>query len=103
MNMSNLDKFLKQNAGKVPQAPINEWSQIVARIENSKTLWDLVKESLTSRPFWLSAGLSTACALVLVVKLSAPVMDNQSVDDSLVEVSQLYSEDLQLSDSDYLE
>ena len=103
MIMSKLENFLKQNASSVPVAPSNEWAQIVARIENSKNLWDLIKDTLTSKPFWLSAGFSTACALVLVVKLSGPLLDDQKVDDNLSQVSQLYSEDLQIPDSDFLE
>lgn len=100
--MNKLENFLQNNKGGVPKAPTNEWTNILNRIENSKSFWELLKESLTSRPFWLSAGLSTACALVIVVKLSAPVIEDQ-FDYTLSQVSDLYSEDLQLQDSEFLE
>ena len=97
----SLDKFIKDNKGSVPQAPAGEFSAILARIENNKTVWDLLKESFSFKPFWIMSTSCAALALVVTVQASSFFVDS-TTETVAWEGAQLY-QSFALTDSDFLE
>lgn len=102
MKDNQFDKFLKQNAQKVPPASPREWTNILNVIEAHKTLGEIVQELFTSRAFWWATLASSACAIVLTVQLNYSDYGVDKVSEVLTTSQNLYT-DISLTDADFLE
>lgn len=104
MKDSNLDKFLKENRGPVPSAPRNEFDLILKRIEDNKSIFELLKEAFESKPMWATGFATAVLALTLTVNVNKNYFSMDSVEEAFLVSSSLYVEDLSpLDASEFLE
>lgn len=104
MTMDKFEQFLKDNAPKAPSAPANEFSMILQKIEDNKSLWDLMKEVLTNKPVWASSLLTATAAMILVINIQSYYQsEDNSLDEALTVSSSMYTEDLSFNDNEFLD
>lgn len=98
--MHKLEDFLKQNAPQAPARPINEFVQILNRIEDEKSFWENLRETIFSKPFWTASFGSAALAAVvmaLTINLETPTPEEQT----FTQTASLYADDLDADPEGY--
>lgn len=95
MDENNLKKFLKMNS-KTPQAPTDEWSSLLSKIENPSDSSYFWKNSIFQKAF--ISSLSFVLLLIIVINTTGPSL-NKKREQRLKEIDSFMVSDSYFGDT----